>query len=253
MRRFEMRCFWPVVVVAFLLLAVQPALAAIVLCTATSTVDSNVTPISGAYQYQFTLTNTSPCTGQGSPVIVDFELPLQSLDSVYNIVSPAYWTYQILTSAQFFSDFGISNPFASDYVLHWNDLLSHPSESGLTEANLSESIVPTGFEAAYLRTDVYENSASFGFTSLMGPIAGPYESSWLRSNRTPGDPPEPGNAPSVASPVEGGVGGAGLPPFSPTGVPEPVSLVLAALGLGLFGGLRAVRARRVAPGAPAGR
>ena len=250
MRRFEMRCFWPVVVVAFLLLAVQPALAAIVLCTATSTVDSNVTPISGAYQYQFTLTNTSPCTGQGSPVMVDFELPLQSPESVSSIVSPAYWTYQILTSAQFFSDFGISNPFASDYVLHWNDLLSHPSESGLTEANLSESIVPTGFEAAYLRTDVYENSASgFGFSSLMGPIAGPYESSWLTTGRTPGDPPLPG------SPVQSGVGGTGgLPPFSPVdNVPEPVNLVLAALGLALFGGLRAVSARRVAPGAPTGR
>jgi hypothetical protein len=248
MRRSEMRCLWPVVVAALLLLAVQPALAAIVLCSPASTVDSNVISNSGVYQYQFTVTNTSQCTGQGSPVMVDFELPLQSPESVSSIVSPGYWSYEILTSAEFFSDFGITNPFASDYVLHWYDTLAHPSENGLTPANLSESIVPIGFEVAYQRTDVYENSASgFGFSSLMGPIAGPYESSWLTTNRLPGDPPLPGN------PTIGGVGAPGLPPFSPSGVPEPVSLVLAALGLGLFGGLRAVRARRVAPGAPTGR
>jgi hypothetical protein len=120
------------------------------------------------------------------------------------------------------------------------------------------SIVPTGFGAAYHPTYVYyENSLSgSGFSSLMEPIAGPYESSWLTTVRVPGDPPLPGNAPKPGSPVVGGVGGAGLPPFSPVaddGVPEPVSVVLAALGLGSLGGLRAVRARRVAPGAPTGR
>jgi hypothetical protein len=109
------------VVAELLLLAVQPASAAIVLCTGTSAVDSNVISNAGIYGYQFTLINTSQCSGQGSPVIVDFELPLQSLGSVSSIVSPQDWSYQILSSAEFFTDFGISNPFASAYVLHWYD------------------------------------------------------------------------------------------------------------------------------------
>ena len=231
MRRFEIRCFWPVVVAALLLLAVQPASAIILLCAPASTVDSTVISNAGIYGYQFKLTNTSQCTGQGSPVIVDFELPLLSAESVYNITSPGSWDYQIYSSAQFSSQFGIANPFASPYVLHWYDTLSHPSENGLTPANLSESIVPIGFEAAYQRTDVYENSATgFSFYSLTGPVAGPYESSWLTSGRTPGDPPVPG------SPVSGALGGAGLPSLSPDeeSVPEPAAFLLVAAGLGVL-------------------
>ena len=233
MRRLARACFWPIVAVAFLLSAVQPAQAVLVLCTAqSSAIDTVVTQNSGVYHYQFTLTNTSQCgAGMGSPVIVDFELPLLSAESVYNITSPGSWDYQIYSSAQFSSQFGIANPFASPYVLHWYDTLSHPSENGLTPANLSESIVPIGFEAAYQRTDVYENSATgFSFYSLTGPVAGPYESSWLTSGRTPGDPPVPG------SPVSGALGGAGLPSLSPDeeSVPEPAAFLLVAAGLGVL-------------------
>ena len=55
-------------------------------------IDTVVTQNSGVYHYQFTLTNTSQCgAGMGSPVIVDFELPLLSAESVYNITSPGSW------------------------------------------------------------------------------------------------------------------------------------------------------------------
>ena len=220
MRRFEGSRSWPVVA-ALLLFAVQPALASIVACTPASSVDTVVTPNSGVYHYQFTLTNTSSCSGVETwPVIVDFELPLRSPDSVSNISSPGSWGYQILSSADFQSNFGIPNPFASPYVLHWYDTLSVGSS-----ASWSMGIVPIGFSSHYSTSAVYEDSALFGFDSLLQPVGAPYESSWVMSGRLPGDPPVPG------SPVNGGVGGAGLPPFSPSAVPEPGSLFLVAGGL----------------------
>jgi hypothetical protein len=229
MRRFKNRCSWLVAVVAFLLLAAYPAQAATVVCFPTSTVVSAMNMNAGVYHYGFTLTNTSDCSGGGQqwPMIIDFEVPLQSQDSVSNITEPDSWSYSILTSAQFESQFGITNPFGSPYILHWYDTLAVVTDP---PASWQKSIVPTGFAAYYnssvYTTDVYENSAVFGFDSLSGPVDGPYESSWSDSGRKPGDPPLPLHY--------GAVTGSGLPPFSPSSPssePEPGTCFLLAGGL----------------------
>ena len=227
MRRFK--CSWAVVVTVLLLLAALPGRAATVACFPTSSVVSAMTMPAGVYQYEFTLTNTSDCSGGGQqwPMIIDFEVPLLSPDSVSNIKSPDSWSYNILTSAEFQSRFGIANPFGSPYVLHWYDTLAVDTAP---PASWQKSIVPTGFAAYYnssvYTANVYENSALFGFDSLSGPVNGPYESSWLDSGRKPGDPPLPLQY--------GAVTGSGLPPFSPSSpssAPEPGTCFLFAGGL----------------------
>ena len=229
MRRFENRCSWLVAVVAFLLLAAYPAQAATVVCFPTSSVGSAMTMSAGVFHYGFTLTNTSDCSGGGQmwPMIIDFEVPLQSQDSVSNITSPGSWSYSILTSAAFQSQFGVANPFGSAYVLHWYDTVAVDTDP---PASWQKSIVPTGFSAYYnssvYTADVYEDSALFGFDSLSGPVDGPYESSWSNSGRKPGDPPLPLQ--------HGAVTGSGLPaylPASPSSVPEPGTCFLLAGGL----------------------
>jgi PEP-CTERM motif len=237
MRRFE--CSWSVVVTVLLLLAAYPAQAATVVCYPTSSVVSAMTMPAGVYQYEFTLTNTSECTGGGQmwPMIIDFEVPLQSPDSVYKITSPDSWSYSILTSAEFESQFGIPNPFGSAYVLHWYDTLAVDTDP---PASWQKSIVPIGFAHYYdsdqYTADVYEDSAVFGFDSLSGPVDGPYESSWSNSGRKPGDPPLPLQY--------GPVMGAGLPPFSPATVPEPNSWLLLGTALAGLGMVPHLRARR---------
>jgi hypothetical protein len=141
-------------------------------------------------------------------MIIDFEVPLQSQDSVSNITSPESWTYNILTSAEFESQFGVANPFGSAYILHWYDTVAVNTDP---PASWQKSIVPTGFSAYYnsdvYTADVYEDWALFGFDSLSGPVDGPYESSWSDSGRKPGDPPLPLQ--------HGAVTGSGLPPYMP--------------------------------------
>jgi hypothetical protein len=237
MRRFE--CSWSVVVTVLLLLAAYPARAITVVCYPTSSVVSAVDPNAGGYHYGFTLTNTSDCSGGGQqwPMIIDFEVPLQSLDSVSDITSPDSWSYSILTSAEFESQFGITNPFGSPYVLHWYDTVAVVTNP---PASWQKSIVPTGFAAYYnsgvYTADVYENSALFGFDSSSGPVDGPYESSWSNSGRKPGDPPLPLQY--------GAVTGSGLPPFTPATVPEPSSWLLLGTALAGLGVVPRLRARR---------
>jgi hypothetical protein len=238
MRRFE--CSWSVVVTVLLLLAAYPARAATVVCYPTSSVVSAMSINAGVYEYGFILTNTSECSGGGQqwPMIIDFEVPLQSPDSVDNITSPGSWSYSILSSADFESQFGIVNPFGSPYVLHWYDTLAVDTDP---PASWQKSIVPAGFAAYYnssvYTADVYEDSAVFGFDSLSGPVDGPYESSWSNSGRKPGDPPLPLQY--------GAVTGSGLPPFSPSSTaPEPNSWLLLGTALAGLGMVHRLRARR---------
>ena len=240
MRRFK--CSWSVVVTVLLLLAAHPGRAATVACFPTSSVVSAMSINAGVYQYGFTLTNTSDCSGGGQqwPMIIDFEVPLRSPDSVDNITSPNSWSYSILTSAEFESQFGIANPFGSPYVLHWYDTVAVVTNP---PASWQKSIVPAGFAGYYnssaYTADVYEDSAVFGFDSLSGPVDGPYESSWSDSGRKPGDPPLPLKY--------GAVTGSGLPSFSPSPTstaPEPNSWLLLGTALAGVGMAPRLRARR---------
>jgi hypothetical protein len=223
-------------VAAFFLLAVQPALASTTtnqICSpATSSVGTAMTMPSGVYEYAFTLTNTSDCSANSFdffnwPVIVDFEVPLLSPNSIGNIQEPYGWTYEILTAAEFSSEFGMDNPFGSQYVLHWYDT----EDTGDVDViDWEEGIVPVGFTAHYSYNNftdvhVYEDSAVFSFDSSMPPVAGPYESSWLDSGRQPGDPPLP------LAPEDGS--GLDMLPFAPGqgNIPEPGSLFLVGCGL----------------------
>jgi hypothetical protein len=163
-------------------------------------------------------------------MIIDFEVPLRSPDSVDHITSPDSWSYSILTSAEFESQFGIANPFGSPYVLHWYDTVAVVTNP---PASWQKSIVPAGFAGYYnssaYTADVYEDSAVFGFDSLSGPVDGPYESSWSNSGRKPGDPPLPEGD---GSPLKvGAMTGSGLPSYLPSSTPEPGTCLLLAGGL----------------------
>ena len=247
MRRFESPCFWSVVVTVLLLLAAHPVLASVstdAICSpATSSVGTSMTAPTGLYQYTFTLTNTSDCSANNFgffnwPVIIDFEVPLLSPDSVTNISQPFGWSYKILSAADFLSQFGIAEPFGSPYVLHWYDTEVTGDADGI---KWEEGIVPIGFTNHYSYNNftdvhVYEDSAQFGFNSTVPPIAGPYESSWADSGRQPGDPLDP------LAPLSGA--GADLPPFTPSAVPEPNSWLLLGTALAALVMAPRLRARK---------
>ncbi len=175
----------------------------------------------GTYTYNYTVKNTSPGPqwvndGEVWPVIVDFEVPLDSPDVVWNIQSPETWSFEFLSAQQFIDRYNQPNPFNSAYVIHWYDVIPM----------VAKGIVPTGYNDRF-ESDWYEpQTDGFIFTSNLGPVDGPYTSSWWDQYRWIGDPPLPG----------GSVGGGGTPTYRT--VPEPSCLLLLLAGIGLVGSAR---------------
>jgi hypothetical protein len=199
----------------------------------TSRVDATVTPVGDGFRYDFTVVNTSEGgvatfgVGGGTPVIVDWELPLFSLDDidVSSIVSPSGWNFEILTPPYDSSQNGTvwttydadtdplldplqggdpdlygPNPQVFEnppYVLHWFNVCCGSGGAG--------PIFPGQF------------LSGFSFESEYSSQNAPYMASWSTFPPRGGDPPIPGSAfGSPNSPAR----------MAAQGIPEPSSLVL---------------------------
>jgi len=109
----------------------------------TSEVTSEVTQNpNGKYTYNDTVTNTSPGPQFVRelpvwPLIIDFEVPLESPSIVWDIASPETWDYEFISYGDYRSRFGEPNPFGAPWVLHWYD----------TQPQANKPICPDGYAA----------------------------------------------------------------------------------------------------------
>ncbi|MDJ0632988.1 MAG: PEP-CTERM sorting domain-containing protein [Xenococcaceae cyanobacterium MO_188.B29] len=213
------------VTVGLLLAGVKPAQAQF----RSSRVDSNVTDQgNGEFLYEFEVFNTSGFGygyGEGDEIIVDWELPIFSLDDldVDSITSPQDWTFEIVerdgtiayspdtsligTDSLFFNNpAGPYGQYEWDYIAADDPLLI--AEPDLYGPN------PEVFETPPFIIHWYTLSADdeeigffpinpifaqdsldgFGFESEFTSINAPYLSSWFFLPPVGGDPPIPGGA-----------------------------------------------------------
>jgi hypothetical protein len=192
----------------------------------TSRVDATVTPDNGRFRYEFTVHNTSSGIGKGTPVIVDWELPLFSLTDIDigSIEDPFGWSFEILTPPYASTQNGTvwtaydpatdplldpnqggdpnlygPNPQVFDnppYVLHWYEDGSASGGAGI-------------FPQQFL--------SGFAFVSDYSSRNAPYMASWNFFPPAGGDPPIPNQ----------GFGSPDSPARQAAqGIPEPASVVL---------------------------
>ncbi len=197
-----------------------------------SRVDATVTLTSGGqYRYSFTVVNTSFGLSQldGVPVIMDWELPLFSLDDldVDSITSPEGWIHQIVTPPL--------PPSFWNYSAA-NDPLLDPGQGG--DPNLygpnPQVFENPPFVLHWFTHDpetygIFPGSSldGFGFLSSYSAFNAPYLASWVDLPPRGGDPPIPGSAfGTPLSPAR-----LGAQQFL---VPEPASFLLLAIGGGML-------------------
>ena len=179
-----------------------------------SKVEAQVTDISGTFLYEFTLFNTSDV--EIGPDIVDFELPLFSLDDidVDSILSPDGWTHEILVGKDDTSDF-YNNPEGPYGDYQWNydadtDPLLDLNQGGNPDLYGDN---PQVFENPPLIIHWYSEAedigdgfflplepispgdslSGFSFESEFSDQNAPYLASWFRRPPLGGDPPIPDN------------------------------------------------------------
>lgn len=187
----------------------------------------------GTWTYEYTVQNTSPGPQfppetddrpnfEVWPLIVAYEIPLDSQDHAQNVLSPATWDHRFFSAAEYIAEYGAPNPFSSAHVLQWFD--TDPPPSFLFEA-FAKTIAPDGFNdawAASVGMQYEPEKDEFILTSGQAPVDGPYLTRWADFGVFIGDPPLPGG---------GMVGGGGSPMFSPmSAVPEPSEWVLGGVG-----------------------
>lgn len=225
------------VAVSLLVSVTGTASAAIIRPTYSSRVDAEIRPVGGRFRYDFTVVNTTLLAFQfqGVPVIMDWELPLFSLDDidVSSITSPEGWTHQIVTP-----------PFPPSF---WNydadtDPLLDPSQGG--DPNLYGPN-PQVFENPpyvihWVTSDPERygirpggSLPGFGFFSNYAPLNAPYLASWVDLPPRGGDPPIPGS--EFGTPLSPARLGA-----QQLLIPEPATFLMTAL----FGPLAIIGFRR---------
>lgn len=192
-----------------------------------SRVDATVTLEGSQYRYSFEVFNTTVGAAQfqGIPVIMDWELPLFSLDDIIpsSITSPEGWRHEL-----------VAHPMPPSF---WNyradeDPLLDPGQGG--DPNLygpnphvfeNPPYVLHWFTEEPEQYGIYpeESLSGFGFLSNYLPFNAPYLASWVDLPPRGGDPPIPGNAfGTPLSPAR-----LGAQQFL---IPEPSSAALLVLG-----------------------
>ena len=111
----------------------------------TSSVSTVVTynDTEGTWTYNYTVENTSPDAPQWVwgetpvwPLIIDYEVPLDSPEDVSDIDSPDIWDYEFISYSEY------NNPFGAPWVLHWYDT-EPPEPPNNFEA--ARAIAPDGY------------------------------------------------------------------------------------------------------------
>jgi hypothetical protein len=202
----------------------------------------------GTWTYDFTVCNTSDAFGaelfsrRDTQVIRDWELPFFGDDlgtdeaGITNVVTPDGWAYGI-------EEVGVANGATGwDGVAAWQTP-GDPQKAIFDAAYGGEANNPfnTNTHVLHFYTDVIRDEemfapfgispgdylSGFGFTADFGPVAAPYQASWIFVPANTGDPQFPMLAPNSPSVQR-----------NPNQAPEPASLALAGLGLGAAAGLR---------------
>jgi hypothetical protein len=190
-----------------------------------SRVETIVTDLgNGFYRYTYTVWNDSPAPQRLPrdrvtiwPLIIGWEIPLDSPALVGDITAPETWSWRFLSAEDYVNEYGVENPFDSLYVLQWYDY------ELFWDISPSKTIAPVGFNA-FFGDDEYEPSVNhFSFVSPLSPTDGPYATLWMDLFRDIGDPPLPGG---------GTVGG--LPYTRRHPMPDGGTTAIL-LGLGLIG------------------
>ncbi len=147
----------------------------------------------GFYRYTYTVWNDSPAPQRlpGDrvtiwPLIIGWEIPLDSPALVADITAPETWSWRFLSAEEYVNLYGVENPFDSLYVLQWYDY------ELFADIRPAKTIAPVGFNEFWGANEYEPYVNYFSFVSPLSPVDGPYATLWMDLFRNIGDPPLPG-------------------------------------------------------------